>query len=205
MCSRSSVLEKMIEVDMKEKLLSTINLSDRNPDVVKELLRYVYTQECKTKSIELFQLAHYLDIKDLLVECELDFIQHINFDNIVDLMYIAANEQYELGALNLGLDTFIKSNQQQLVELDDYVQYLLNSIEGSNVLDYYKLAEQYKLQDLKAKLDNYIKSNGSWLIKDPKFKEFLENHPKLAIEIVQHLATVMEGPLKRPRLEVCLN
>lgn len=204
-CSRSSVLEKMIEVDMKEKLLSTINLSDRNPDVVKELLRYVYTQECNTKSIELFQLAHYLDIKDLLIECELHFIQHINFDNIVDLMYIASNEQYELRALNLGLDTFIKSNQQQLVELDDYVQYLANSIEGSNVLDYYKLAEQYKLQDLKEKLDNFIKTNGSRLIKDIRFKEFLEQHPKLAIEIVQHLATVVEGPLKRPRLGDCLN
>lgn len=190
-CSRSTVLERMINSDMMEKRNNEIKFPDTEPLVMKELLKYLYTNTCNIKKYpqELIKVAHFLDIKDLVTECEIHLIQNITYENIVDLMILADNDQHDLINLKMSVENFIRSNENRLISDPKFIQYLSNSLDDANIVRTLSLIRTHDLVNLKSKVMEYISENNERLLKSDDYKGFLKEEPELALEIMQHMST----------------
>ena len=83
LAARSPVLAKMFSHDMQENATNTLNLPDITPDVLKELLTYIYTGESpnlKTHAESLLYQAEKYELSHLKALCE----ERLSFDLEID-------------------------------------------------------------------------------------------------------------------------
>ena len=88
----SPVFKTMFETDMKEKHSSTIEITDADPEVISEVLDFLYMGSASNMgrmTEELLAFAHKYQIRPLLSLCETKLLSSVTVTNVVDLLIFA--------------------------------------------------------------------------------------------------------------------
>ena len=92
LATRSPVFAKMFSHDMQESVTNTIKLSDIEPEVLKELLTYIYTSESpniKTHAASLLYHAQKYQLDHLKPLCEQRLSYDLQIDNAARILLLA--------------------------------------------------------------------------------------------------------------------
>ena len=92
LAARSPVFARMFASGMKERATNTVDLSDIEPDVLKELLTYIYTGECpniKAQAESLLYQAEKYDLSHLKALCEERLSYDLQIDNAARILLLA--------------------------------------------------------------------------------------------------------------------
>ncbi|KAJ8670231.1 hypothetical protein QAD02_001490 [Eretmocerus hayati] len=113
--TRSSVFRAMFEHDMKEKIEDTVTIPDIDPEVMHELLRYIYCGrvEAFDRVDELFRAADKYQIDDLKRKCLEVLCDKITVENAVDLLVMSNSCSDERSKYRITL--FIVDNIREVV------------------------------------------------------------------------------------------
>ncbi|XP_064485398.1 speckle-type POZ protein B-like [Ornithodoros turicata] len=92
LATRSPVFRAMLKNDMQESIQNEVVLKDVYPDVVQEMLRFIYTDaspNISTMAADLYQLADKYDLKGLKLLCESELASSLSVDTVVDVLRLA--------------------------------------------------------------------------------------------------------------------
>jgi speckle-type POZ protein len=98
---KSQFFSKMFQMDMKEAHERNVEINDAEPDVVREMLRFLYTGEVENMTkvfTNLYELAHRYLIEDLKNVCVTSMIEHLSAENALELYSLA--KQYDISLLS---------------------------------------------------------------------------------------------------------
>lgn len=184
MATRSEVFNKMLN---NESNTNEIKLLEWDFRVVGEFLRYLYTSDCNIIDFapELFELAHYLQIKDLQVLCLNLLRLNINESNILKVFHLIDKNIYELYDLRRITDMFFKKNESNLIEKQEFIEYFFDSINKNNVAYVLQLGYTYKKNQLLLKATDFIINNED-VVELDSCKTLLTNYPDLLLEIFKY-------------------
>ncbi len=90
--SQSPVFRKMFEIDMKEKRSDTVEISDLDPEVLSDLLAYLYTGNCpnlSTLAKELMNVANKYQLPRLMAMCEKELESRVVAKSVIELLVLA--------------------------------------------------------------------------------------------------------------------
>lgn len=93
---QSPVFKRMLEVDMKEKHCGIIEISDISPDVMSDLLAYLYTGTAPNMNKlakELMTAANKYELSQLLVLCENTLMMTLSSENVLEILVHAERHQ----------------------------------------------------------------------------------------------------------------
>ena len=87
---KSDVFAAMFRLPLKESQEGRIAVRDINPNILKELLRFMYTgrieNDCSTEvMMALYKAADKYDVKDLLLFCENHLMNLMTVDNVMGI------------------------------------------------------------------------------------------------------------------------
>lgn len=119
--SRSPVFATMFENNMIESTGNIVEISDIEPEVVKELLRFIYTErvEClDVLGLELFVAADKYALEDLKFKCEDVLCNSIDAENAVVLLIHA--DLHRSQRLKDVAQEFIVKNAEEVVMTSSY-------------------------------------------------------------------------------------
>ena len=118
--ARSPVFRAMLSSGMVECTLNQIVMSDFRCNVVREFVRFLYTDTCCDTSMlmqharSLLALAHKYEVKGLVHECERYLVGTLSADNAVELLQLA--DKYESKELKGRALQFIKINFSSIIQ-----------------------------------------------------------------------------------------
>ena len=121
LATQSTVFRRMIETDMKESQDNCITIRDFTPEVVEELVTYLYTGMCSfPDSLEgikedLLRIANKYELLHLKALSEEALCEALNSENVVDTLVLA--DMHSADQLKSACLTFIK----------DRISYVLDS------------------------------------------------------------------------------
>lgn len=97
---RSSVFNRMFRAGMKENEEGRVIIEDMEPEVLEELLRFIYCTEVSTSideiCSELFEAADRFDIEALKILCENEMIKKVDTENALEMYMQAELHEAEL-------------------------------------------------------------------------------------------------------------
>jgi len=116
--ARSPVFRAMLSSGMLECTSNQIVIQDFRCDVVKEFVRFLYTDTCNTSVLmqhgrSLLAIAHRYEVKGLIQACERHLVGILSEDNVVDILQLA--DKYETMELKERALQFIKINFSALI------------------------------------------------------------------------------------------
>ncbi|OXU23867.1 hypothetical protein TSAR_003685 [Trichomalopsis sarcophagae] len=196
--SRSNVLKKMIETDMIEKKTGETKFAEWDPIVFKEVVAYIYTNKCEIAKVphELFKLAHFLELKELELKCNEYLLQNVNLKNIISTLELTDTDQYELGKLRKIANDFVSKHETTLANDLDFQDYLVNSIQMSNIEFVLRIANTHNLSDILPRAMEFVRINYVEVLKNDKCKDFLLSQPKLLLNIYKYSSDLYTAQLK---------
>mmetsp|Transcript_4357 Transcript_4357/g.5999 ORF Transcript_4357/g.5999 Transcript_4357/m.5999 type:complete len:346 (-) Transcript_4357:327-1364(-) len=123
LCLRSEVFKAMLCTGMTETRTNIIEISDFDESIVRELLKYIYTDECSPKALEddcelLFAAACKYQIKGLETLCEVHMSSTINVSNVVKIAYFA--DLYGKKELKSCALQFIAMNAKAVIQTEGF-------------------------------------------------------------------------------------
>ena len=121
LASRSTFFAKMFSLDMKESATNTVDLSDIEPDVLKELLTYIYTSECprlNTHAESLLYQAEKYDLSHLKALCEERLSYDLQIDNTARILLLA--DRYDAKQLKRNSVLFINEHGDKVRETEEW-------------------------------------------------------------------------------------
>ena len=86
--ARSSVFRAMFQSKMMESVKGEIRIDDADKDVLKEMLRYIYSTKVEEKFDkfgELLVLANKYEVKDLIKYCGTKILESLSTDNAFEI------------------------------------------------------------------------------------------------------------------------
>lgn len=92
LASQSPVFRKMFEIDMKEKRSDIVEISDLTPEVLSNLLSFIYAGTCpniRTVAMELLNAANKYQIPSLMIMCEKELEVRVKTDNVFEYLVLA--------------------------------------------------------------------------------------------------------------------
>ncbi|XP_055846252.1 protein roadkill-like [Episyrphus balteatus] len=99
LASRSDVFKAMFEHDMKETKSGRVVITDVKPEVIQEMLHFIYTgssQKIKEMADELFIAADKYALDDLKKMCEITLYEKLSIDRAADTFILADRYNMEL-------------------------------------------------------------------------------------------------------------
>ncbi|XP_058798911.1 speckle-type POZ protein-like isoform X2 [Phymastichus coffea] len=116
LAARSSVFSKIFEVENKK----TLELEDVNPEVLQEMLRFIYTGKVKnvSKSDSLLVVAENYKLEGLKAMCEDTLCKNLTVDNVVDTLILADCNKAE--RLKTHAISFIIAHAKDVIETPAY-------------------------------------------------------------------------------------
>eukprot|EP00092_Neocalanus_flemingeri_P071340 GFUD01087675.1.p1 GENE.GFUD01087675.1~~GFUD01087675.1.p1 ORF type:complete len:356 (+),score=75.65 GFUD01087675.1:77-1144(+) len=128
LCARSSVFEAMFTANMEEKRSSKVTIKDIKEDIVKAMLKYIYTGKIEGLGDDqfhrLFYAADKYDLKELKDVCFKNMSANIDTENALELLILA--DQHNATKLRNKkefedqpgwLDNMMKSHPKMLAEM----------------------------------------------------------------------------------------
>lgn len=142
---RCKVLARMIKTDTLKDFDDIIESQGISSKAVKELLNYIYTSDCNPVEIahELFKLAYFLNITELEVRCKDFLVKNIDSNNIVNVLELLDDENYELAYLKDAVVQFVMLNEESLIKDERFLKHVRKSIRLENIGFIIKLACRY--------------------------------------------------------------
>jgi speckle-type POZ protein len=97
--TRSPVFRSMFSHDLKEKELSTVDISDMSLDACQAFLNYIYgdlhSEEFLTNRLALLRAADKYDIADLKEACHESLLEDIDTSNVLERLQTAHCTSYQ--------------------------------------------------------------------------------------------------------------
>ena len=121
LASRSTFFAKLFSHDMKESATNTVDLSDIEPDVLKELLTYIYTSECpniKAQAESLLYQAEKYELSHLKALCEERLSYDLQIDNAARILLLA--DRYDAKQLKWNSLLFINEHGDEVRETEEW-------------------------------------------------------------------------------------
>ena len=119
--SRSTFFAKLFSLDMKERATNIVDLSDVEPDVLKELLIYIYTSECPKLNVyaeSLLYQAEKYDLRHLKALCEERLSYDLQIDNAARILLLA--DRYDAKQLKWNSLLFINEHGDEVRETEEW-------------------------------------------------------------------------------------
>ena len=94
LCARSPVFRAMLTNGMQEQSTSLINICDVEPNAMKELVRFMYTDHCECQSVlddtaSLLAAASKYQVEGLMEYCEEVICSCMNVSSVIDILVLA--------------------------------------------------------------------------------------------------------------------
>ncbi len=90
---RSSVFNRMFRSGMKENEEGRVVIEDMEPEVLEELLKFIYCSELSTLTddlcLGLFEASDRFDVEPLKIICENEMVKKVNPDNALEMYMMA--------------------------------------------------------------------------------------------------------------------
>ena len=123
LAARSPAFSAMFEHKMAESESSVVKIDDIEHDVLKEMLKYIYTNKIEKYALELLVAADKYGMEDLKAEC-LHLIYEkiediINVENAID-MYEVADKIQDTDQLKRKIMEFMEENITEVVESNSF-------------------------------------------------------------------------------------
>ena len=121
LASRSPVFAKMFSSDMLESATNTLTLPDIEPDVLKELLTYIYTGDCpniKEHALSLLGQAEKYELSHLKVLCEERLSYDLQISNVAKILVLA--DTYKAEQLKRNALLFINEHGHEVQSTDGW-------------------------------------------------------------------------------------
>ena len=182
--SKSDVFKRMCTSEMTENLSSTITIEEFAPEVIEEMLQYIYTGKCRNFdkiSRQLFKAAHKYDLVGLQNICKEYFIFDMNIENVVPLLDTA--NLYELEDLAKGALKVIANNEEKMTKIKAFQKFLCRNLNTNTIVYTIDLSFKYNIEFVKTYIMKYIKQHQKELAESGEFMKLFESHPKLMQEI----------------------
>ena len=179
--SKSDVFKAMFTNDMSEAETGIVNIEEVDPEVIEEMLEYIYTgktEKMAELSTELFQVAHKYHIIDLRAKCEEYFIFNLNCENAVQILDLA--RVYELESLRNSVEAFVTKHEEDMVKEKSYQDFLCRDLTVDRIVSILTLCDKYNLDDIKIKAFKVVQENKETFAVDQAFLDLLVAHPNLS-------------------------
>ena len=122
---RSTTFAAMFEHDMLENKTNTVNIPDIEYLVLKEMLRFIYTDEIEnieTLANKLFIAADKYDIEDLKSKCAKYIIKQMTLENAIEIFEFGV--KYNSVQLKKQAVLLMKSNTNGIIKTDAFKERL---------------------------------------------------------------------------------
>uniref|UniRef100_A0A0K0E8B6 BTB domain-containing protein n=1 Tax=Strongyloides stercoralis TaxID=6248 RepID=A0A0K0E8B6_STRER len=124
--TRSSVFDAMFNSDVTETQSNTLKIDDFRLEVVKEMLRYIYTDIYLNKVdmvTEIYMIADKYDIIDLKKIAEKHLIKTTSVDN--SCKYLVLADTYSNDTLKKYCLEFVAKNVKEVIKKNDWKNFVL--------------------------------------------------------------------------------
>ena len=126
---RSEVFRAMFQLNMKENRTKKVTIKDFDPDVVREMLRFIYTGDTKEdvlkeKSRELLNLAEMYQLDVLKNICEDKLCSTLTISNSIE--YLVLGDMHQADKLRRMALRVIARNMTTLVATEEYKDLVKN-------------------------------------------------------------------------------
>lgn len=191
LASRSQVFKNMIDSDMMESKTGIIHIKDVEPDVMQEILKFIYGLSCDVTHLphKVFKVAHMYGLDKLTEMCRGFMMHNINHENFFGISKLVEIEEYKLKEVSYVLNDFLKNKESEIVENEEFIEYLASNMQSESIHYLFRLCMQYNLSDIKEKVIKFILSNLKKVLQNSEFKKLL-NNPGWSVEIFDVLCSI---------------
>ncbi|XP_057326196.1 speckle-type POZ protein B-like [Microplitis mediator] len=129
LASHSPVFRRMFSTDMKEAKENCVNFKNFETEVIKEVLKFIYTGKVEAEDdtelvLSVLACANMYQIDKLKIFCECKLIENINLDNVINLL--VKTDNYEVPRLKERAMKFLVNNKAN-ISFDDAINQVSNS------------------------------------------------------------------------------
>lgn len=125
--AQSPVFNAMFQSNMVESKKNEVMIEDIKPEVLKEMLHYLYTgkvEQMNEIENDLLYAANKYDIVGLKLMCFEALIRSMSTENVVDILVLA--DQHDLSSLKTRAHKFITENAKKLIEMDKFNEAIIS-------------------------------------------------------------------------------
>lgn len=127
--AQSSVFAAMFEHEMQETIENHVTINDVDPDVFRELLRYIYTDQLTANlngmAFKLYAAADKYDISTLKSLCRDQLMDKLNWKNAVETL-ILADTHSDLEMKNQTLRFLCGNRAAKVTKTDSWAKLIIN-------------------------------------------------------------------------------
>lgn len=175
--ARSDYFAAMFRSDMKEVKTGVMTIENTRPEVIEELLQFVYADMSPKLSemyFELFEAAHFYEIRDLERLCIDHMATHMCADNITAILSYC--DKYSQSDLKCVALKFIDDHEEMIVKRPDFLIYLMDTVNINNVSKSLIWAHKYELVSLKRHLLEFIVNNYKDMMKNEDYRKMYHEY-----------------------------
>ena len=189
--ARSPVLAAMFEHEMKERQLNLVQIEDMDPEVMAEMLRFIYTGKyillIKKKFLrgKTFPDRGFCGILIKMLLIFVDFFLSGNAPHLDNMAadLLAAADKYALERLKVMCE-----------------ESLCKNLNVENVSETLILADRHSAEQLKSQAIEFINNrHATDVMETPGWKQMVSSNPHLVAEAFKALATQQIPPIGPPR------
>jgi hypothetical protein len=126
LAARSPVFKAMFNYKLKENLTNKVVIEDCRPDVVKAMLKYIYTaylpDDIKTIAIDLYIASEKYFIESLKIKCREYLVENLNLDSVIQTYILA--ELYSDSMLRKQSLKYINENIDKVTQNTDWNEFM---------------------------------------------------------------------------------
>jgi speckle-type POZ protein len=127
LAARSPVFKAMFNYRLKENLTNKLIIEDCKPDVVKAMLKYIYTaylpDDIRTIAIDLYIAAEKYFIESLKIKCREYLVENLNIDSSIQVYILS--EFYNDSMLRKQSLKFISENIDKVTQNSDWNEFMI--------------------------------------------------------------------------------
>ena len=126
--ARSSVFEKMFSSDMEESRTNRVTIKTLEPDIVKKMIHYIYTdtvEGLEDDAEDLLPAADMYDLPGLKTMCEDVMIEKMDLDTAQDLLLKA--DMYKAAKLKEKAMEYIVECRKEFISQEDWKEKFANN------------------------------------------------------------------------------
>lgn len=123
LAARSPVFSAMFECNMKEKIENSVEITDVEPDLMKEVLRFIYTgkvNRMENMEKDLFRVADKYDLNRLKMLCEEAITNDLTVDNIAEILIFG--DFYKSKRIMEDAVDFFLANAKEIIETQNFIR-----------------------------------------------------------------------------------
>lgn len=135
LAARSRVFSAMFECEMKEQKDNAVMITDIEPDVMQELLRWIYVgkvRNIQTLACDLLTAADKYELQGLKVECEEMIVTDLSVDNVGAILYLI--DKYDTNKLRVSTLEFLSKHVKKLMDSENFKK-VMASLSSSLLVD----------------------------------------------------------------------